>query len=113
MELDELYSKLIALGIPVAYLKFNNSQSLPFIVYFEAGTEIKGADTFNLYREVTINIELYCKKKEVQLERKIENLFRDVEITKQMDTYIKEENMLMTAYSFKTIQSIEEEDENA
>lgn len=79
------------------------------MVYYEAGTEIKGADTCNLYREVTINIELYCDKKSPQLERQIENLFRDREIDKGSDIYIKEEDMLMTAYFFTVIQYIEED----
>ena len=109
MELNEIYTKLKALKIPVAYLKFNKPQQLPFAVYYESGTEIKGADNYNLYRDVTITIELYTELKQPQLERQIEALFRDREIEKSSDTYLKEEDMYMTVFSFDTIQYIEEE----
>lgn len=109
MELSEIKTKLDTLKIPVAYLCFKKPQPLPYVVYYESGTDIKGADNYNLYRDVTINIELYCEKKQPQLERQLENLFRDREITKTPDTYIKDENMFMTAFSFDTIQYIEED----
>lgn len=109
MELDEIFAKLKTLGIPVAYLKFNKPQTLPFMVYYEANTEIKGADTYNLYREVTINVELYCDKKTPELERQLEELFRDRELDKEADIYIKDEDMFMTSFSFDTIQYIKEE----
>ena len=108
MELSEIYEKLCTLGIPVAYLQFNKPQKLPFIAYFEAGTEIQGADNYNLYRRVTIRIELYTEKKNPDLERKIESLFRSVEIEKDGDTYLKNENMFMTVFSFETIQKMED-----
>ncbi len=108
MELNEIYEKLCKLDIPVAYLQFSKPQKLPFIAYFESGTEIQGADGYNLYRRTKIRIELYSEKKNPELERKIENLFRSVEITKDGDTYLKEENMFMTVFSFETIQKMED-----
>lgn len=106
MELSEIYTKLCTLGVPVAYLQFSKPQKLPFIAYLEAGTEIQGADNYNLYRRTTIRIELYSENKNPELERKIENLFRTVEITKDGDVYLNEENMFMTVFSFETIQKI-------
>lgn len=106
MELSEIYTKLCTLGVPVAYLQFSKPQKLPFIAYLEAGTEIQGADNYNLYRRTTIRIELYSENKNPELERKIENLFRTVEITKDGDIYLNEENMFMTVFSFETIQKI-------
>ncbi len=108
MELSEIYEKLCTLGIPIAYLKFDKPQKLPFIAYLEAGTEIQGADNYNLYRRTEIRIELYSEKKNPDLERKIENLFRMVEIEKDGDTYLKDENMFMTVFSFETIQKMED-----
>ncbi|MDE5620346.1 MAG: hypothetical protein K2I80_07475 [Ruminococcus sp.] len=108
MQLNEIYEKLCTLGIPVAYLQFSKPQKLPFIAYLEAGTEIQGADNYNLYRRIEIRIELYSEKKNPDLERKIENLFRDTEIEKDGDVYLKEENMFMTVFSFETIQKMED-----
>lgn len=108
MELEEIYKKLCTLDIPVAYLNFKTPQKLPFAVYFKADGEVKGADNYNLYRRKTIAIELYTDKKDVKLERKLENLFRDVELEKAVDTYLKDEQMFMVAYTFETIQYIED-----
>lgn len=105
-ELDEIYNSLKSLEIPVAYLKFNTPQKLPFIAYFESGAEIKGADGHNLYREIEITVELYSDKKNVQLERQIESLFSDREIQKAADTYLDDEEMFLTAYSFTIYQYI-------
>lgn len=106
MDLNEIYSKLKTLDISVAYLKFNKPQKLPFMVYFEAGGEVEGADNYNLYRRKTIKIEIYSAKKDISLERKVEELFRDTELEKDVDTYLPDEEMFMTAYSFETIQKI-------
>ena len=108
MELSEIYEKLCTLGVPVAYLQFRKPQKLPFIAYLEAETEIQGADNYNLYRRVTIRIELYSENKNPELERKIENLFRSVEIEKDGDIFLKNENMFMTVFSFDTIQKMED-----
>lgn len=108
MELEEIYEKLKTLGIPVAYYKFEKPQNLPFAVYFEAGGEVEGADNYNLFRRKNIAVELYTAKKDVSLERRLENLFRDTELEKSADTYLKDEKMFMTAYTFETIQYIED-----
>lgn len=108
MSLEEIYEKLCTLGIPVAYLQFSKPQKLPFIAYLEAGTEIQGADNYNLFRRTRIKIELYSENKNPELERKIENLFRTVEIEKYGDTYLNEERMFMTVFSFEAIQKMED-----
>jgi len=109
MELAEIYEKLCSLKIPVAYLMFRKPQVLPFMVYYEGGTEIRGADGYNMIRITNIVIELYSDIKRPELERQIEELFRDTEIMKLADTYLDGEKMFMTSFSFETIQYIEEE----
>ena len=106
MELSEIYTRLKKVNIPTAYLRFSKPQNLPFQVYYEAGGEVEGADTYNLYRRVTINIELYTENKNITLERAIEAEFRDVPLDKQSDMYLEDEDMHMVAYSFETIQKI-------
>lgn len=113
MELPEIREKLLTLGIPVAYLQFKTPQAPPYAVYYESDTDILGADGYNLYRDVEITVELYSPKKNPQLERRLENLFREVEIDKAGDTALDGENLIMTVFAFRTIQSIEEEEENA
>lgn len=113
MELPEIREKLLTLGIPVAYLQFKTPQTPPYAVYYESDTDILGADGYNLYRDVEITVELYSPKKNPQLERRLENLFRDVEIDKAGDTVLDGENLIMTVFAFRTIQSIEEDENNA
>lgn len=106
MSLEEIYEKLCTLGIPVAYLQFSKPQKLPFIAYYEEHTVIEGADNYNLFRRTTIRIEFYSEKKDPDFERKIENLFRTVEIEKYKDIYLDDEKMFMTVFEFETIQKI-------
>lgn len=108
MSLEEIYEKLCTLGIPVAYLQFSKPQKLPFIAYYEEHTVIEGADNYNLFRRTTIRIEFYSEKKDPDFERKIENLFRTVEIEKYKDIYLDYEKMFMTVFEFKTIQKMED-----
>ena len=106
MELSEIYTRLKRLNIPTAYLRFSKPQKLPFQVYYETGGEVTGSDNYNLFRRITINIELYTEKKDITLERAIEAEFRDVPLDKQGDIYLEDEDMHMVAYSFDTIQKI-------
>lgn len=108
MELSEVYNRLKTLGIPVSYLRFNTPQELPFVVYYEDGASVEGADNLNLFRRVDITIALYCDKKTPKLERQIESLFPDIPLEKSPDIYLSDENMFMTEYTFETIQDIQE-----
>ena len=107
--LEEIYKKLQTLEIPVAYFIFDKPQKLPFCIYYENGTEISGADGKNLVRRTWYMIELYTEKKLPQLERKIENLFSDVEIEKTEDIYIESERMFKISFEFMYIEKIKED----
>lgn len=108
MELEEISERLKSLDIPVAYLKFDAPQKLPFCAFFEAEASVEGADNYDLYRRKKIVVELYTKKKDVELERKFEKLFREFELEKAVDTFLKDENMFMAAYTFEIIQKMED-----
>ncbi len=109
MELKEIYSKLQQLGIPVAYQHFDKPQKLPYAVYYEAGGTVEGADGYNLFRRTNIVVELYTARKDIRLERHLEELFRELPLEKEADTFLKDENMHMTAYEFENITFIEED----
>lgn len=101
--LEEIYKKLKTVGIPFSYLKFNTSQKPPFGVYYENGTNIRGADNLNMIRQTGITIELYTETKNSELERRIEALFNDREITKSEDIQIEDENMIEVVFEIETI----------
>lgn len=105
MKLEEIYSRLKKLGIPVAYLIFDKPQTPPFAVYYESGGEVNGADECNLYRNTNITVELYTSKKTPELERHLEELFNDVPLDKSTDSYIENEKLLKIEYSFSTIET--------
>ena len=103
MKLSEVYTRLKTLNKPLAYLAFKSAQSPPYIVYYESGANFHGSDDKNYIKDMTVVIELYSESKDMALERQIESLFSDVEISKSEDVWIEDENLLMIAYEFKTI----------
>lgn len=105
MTLEEIYTRLKKVSIPVAYLFFKTPQKPPFIAYYESGTSIDGADVLNLYRSKDITIELYADSKMPEIERKIEELFNDVPLDKATDIYIENEKLLKVEYTFTTIET--------
>lgn len=111
MEIEKLAEKLLELGVPVAYYRFTSPQKLPFIAFYEISGTVEGADDINLYRRKNFTIELYTAEKDVQLERKLENLFCNTELERQADTYLEKEDMFMTAYTMEIIQYIDDEEE--
>lgn len=105
-ELNEIYTRLKTLSIPVAYMKFTKPQTPPFAVYYESGTDIRGADGLNLYRDTSVTVELYTRSKSPALERSIEALFEDVPLDKSADIHISAENLMKTEFTFNTVQKI-------
>ena len=102
MILQERYATLQTLGIPVAYRVFKSAQEPPFLVYYLDNSRKHGADSLNLISDDNIIIELYTDSKNIALEKQIESLFSDVELSK-IESWIEDENLLMIAYEFTTI----------
>lgn len=105
-ELEEIYSRLKTLGIPVAYIKFTKPQKPPFAVYYESGTDIRGADGLNLYRDTSVTVELYTRSKSPALERGIEAAFADIPLDKSADIFIPAEELMKIEYTFNTVEKI-------
>lgn len=103
MKLSEVYTRLGTLNKPVAYLAFKSAHNPPYIVYYENGANFHGSDEKNYIKDMTVVIELYSESKDMALERQIEDLFSDVELNKSEDIWIEDENLLMIAYEFTTI----------
>ncbi len=76
MEHKEIYDLLKTLGIPVAYNHFDVSQNAvpPFIAYRENTPDTFKADGRTYYRPYEFEIELVTEKKDVALEKTIEEL---------------------------------------
>ena len=102
MTLIDVYTRLGTLNIPLAYLAFKSDQNPPYIVYYESGANFHGSDEKNYIKDMAVVIELYSESKNIALEKQIESLFSDVELSK-IESWIEDENLLMIAYEFTTI----------
>lgn len=74
MEHKDIYDLLKTLNIPVAYNHFKVKQEPPFIAYRENTPETFKADGKTYYRPYEFEIELVTEKKDVVLEKTIEDL---------------------------------------
>lgn len=89
------------LQIPVAYHYHKSKTQLPYLVFFQNGSENLGADDKVYSKDNHYRIELYTEAKDGILEEKLENLLDDAEIywEKSEDIRIEEENLTMIVYS--------------
>lgn len=76
MKHKDIYDLLKTLKIPVAYNHFNDNKKTipPFIAYRETSPETFKADGQTYYRPYEFEIELVTEKKDVALEKTIEDL---------------------------------------
>jgi len=103
MILQDIFTRLQTLNTPVAYMAFKSAQDPPYIVYRESGASFHGSDEKNYIKDMNVTIELYCENKNTQIEKSIENLFSDVELSKSEDIWIDGEQLIMVTYEFTTI----------
>ena len=106
MELSELYLLLRRVGIPVTYSHFEEGQapSLPYICYLEVSTENFKADG-KVFKKITdVDIELYTRKKELDIESVIEQLLNDNNIPWDSDEiYIQDEKLFKKTYEVRLL----------
>ena len=108
-ELNNVYTALRTLKIPVAYRLFKSKpESIPFCVYYLDNRDQYGADDLNMLERRTVVIELYTEKKEIELENKLLRLFKDEELDIS-ETYIDDEKLFMQTISFETVLKLKEE----
>lgn len=106
MKLNDIYTRLKQLNIPVAYRRFKEKPaSIPFVLYYVDDENIYGSDYENLIRDSDINIELYTIDKSEEIERQIEELFHDFELNKT-EIYIQSEDLIEILYSFTDIKKL-------
>lgn len=82
MEHKDIYDLLKTLDIPVAYDHFDSNKNVspPFIAYREISPDTFKADGITYYRPYEFEIELVTEKKDVVLEKTIEELLTNNKI---------------------------------
>ena len=88
------------LGKPVGYFVNPEPGIVPFIVYYGTGSRNFKADDVVYDKESRWNIELYVRKKDVDLEERLEDLLDSAGIVweKGYDVYIDTEKVFMIPY---------------
>lgn len=109
MNITQLAKELASLGYPIAYLHFKKSETNPppappFIVYLESDSDNIGADNKVWKKVKNYEIELYTDKKDLTIEKKIEDLLDTHSIFYDTsDVFISEENLLQRIYYIQLI----------
>lgn len=94
MEHKDIYDLLKTLEIPVAYDHFDSNKRItpPFIAYREISPDTFKADGITYYRPYEFEIELVTEKKDVALEKTIEDLLTTNKIPYDVDTEVWDED---------------------
>lgn len=104
MTLENLYTILKATGYPVAYSHFEEKTRLPFITYLVVGSENFFADN-EVYKKIeNIRIELYTSTKDLEAEKKLEDLLNKNEIPYECsEEWIESEKVFQRIYEVEMI----------
>ncbi|MDO4720964.1 MAG: hypothetical protein Q4A78_09920 [Peptostreptococcaceae bacterium] len=74
MSQGELFDILSKTGFPVVYAEWHSAPKLPYIVFYDAGSNNFGADNRVYSKATHYNIELYTKQKDIASQRKLEEV---------------------------------------
>lgn len=107
MTLAEIVSMLQETTIPFAYRAFEadgNAPAPPFICYFFPNNIPEAADDANAVQIEELDIELYTKYKDFELEASIEAILTSHDLTFSRDeTWLDDEQMQMTLYTMEVV----------
>ena len=104
MTVEQLAAMLQETGIPFAYDHFAEGESPepPFICYLLPGSDNFAADGQVYFKINEVRIELYTDKKDVSVEKQVEDALDDQGIFyNKSEVWISEERLYEVAYSFE------------
>lgn len=102
MSLEELYLILKGTELPVAYSHFNEITSPPYITYLSVSSSNFYADNKVYAKIYNIQIELYTKHKDLEVERKLEDILDKNEIAYEtIEEWIESEKLFQKIYEIK------------
>lgn len=101
MKLIDVINMLESTGYPVVYLAWRENEvpALPYICYYYPSMTPETADDTHHAEIYTLNVELYTKNKNFEVESTVEAalLNADMVFTKEED-FLSDENMYETLY---------------
>ena len=104
MTVEQLAAMLQETGIPFAYDHFAEGESPepPFICYLLPGSDNFAADGRVYFRINEVRIELYTDKKDISVEKQVEDALDDQGIFyNKSEVWISEEKLYEVLYSFE------------
>lgn len=102
MDAAELRTVLKSTGLPVAYRRFKQAKTPPYILFYLEGTDNFAADNVVYETCESYLIELYSKDRDLVSEGKLEDALDAAEIVWDKDeTFIESENIVMMVYSIQ------------
>ena len=104
MTLENIYTILTGTGFPIAYSHFTKTPTIPFITYLTAYSSNFNADN-KVYSKIdNLQIELYTIKKDTAVEKVLEDILDNNDITYDTtETFINEENLFQRIYEVRLI----------
>lgn len=109
MTLDQLGDELTALGYPVAYSHFVETEGAPvpgppFVCYLVTDSDTYRADNKVLKEYTHVDIELYVKNKNLGAEQAIKSMLNEKELPWSYDEiFIKSEGVFKCTFSITLI----------
>ena len=107
--MSKIIQILQTFGLPFAYDHFaeGESPSPPFVVYRYTGTNNFNADGIVYYPIDEVNIELYTDKKDLDLEKRLEQILTEAEICyTKSEVWIEDEKLYEVLYSFEELSEL-------
>lgn len=105
MSKEDIEAMLLEMNIEFAYNHFEEENYIdpPFLVYLLPKTNNFGADGGVYFKASALNIELYADKKDVELEKQVENVLdqHGIYYERTMETFIDTEKMFMVLYEME------------
>ena len=104
MKIEEFYEKLKTLGYEVAYDHFDEGEapSLPYIIYRYPQSNNFSADGKAYFKIAELDVEIYTKYKDIELEEKVEKLLDELEwFYNKTEDYIETEKMYEVLYEME------------
>jgi hypothetical protein len=106
MSIQELYTLLKSIKLPVVYHSFKASgekvKQPPYIIYFATKSNNTGADNKVYFKRNNFTIELYTEKKDNKLEQKLEGALDSASIFyDKIENYLDTESMYQISYQIE------------
>ena len=104
MTFQEIAEMIEGIGLPFTYYSYPEKEAppLPYIVYYYPGTQNIPADDSVYVISQTLNIELYTRNKDFELEEAVETVLKANSIVwDKTETYIDTEHMYEVLYEME------------